>query len=140
MTLFSLAIVVHVLGVILWVGGVLAGGLLIRLRLDGDPSGKLAEGENRVFKSLAGHGMMLTVLAGAALIALRGGLYLHQGWFIAKLILVAALIGLHMTLRVRGKRLAAAPESVTGGTLCGLQAAISLVAAAILLLVFTQPF
>ena len=140
MNWFPYVMVVHVLGVILWVGGLLSAGRLLLLRLDeGDPGGRLAAGEVRLFKSLAGHGMMLTILAGIVLVLLRGSYYMHQPWFHAKLGLVVVLVGLHVGLRVKGKKLSEGVPASRSSILT-LHSGVAAAAALIVLLVFTQPF
>ena len=139
--LFQLILPFHVLGVILWIGGLLAAARLMGARLEGaaDPEGKIRETELKLFKSMSGHGMAATLLTGAALVAVRAPIYLSARWFWVKILLVLALIGLHVALRLASNDIGT-EGGPTVGKLGALRGGIFVVLIFILLLVFIQPW
>jgi uncharacterized membrane protein len=88
--------VLHILGVVLWLGALLAAGLVRGPEQPGQPSTR-----RRVLNTLALPGLVLTVLAGLGLMA-----HAHSGtltgWFHVKLTLAAVLVVLHV-LMARGR-------------------------------------
>jgi uncharacterized membrane protein len=92
--------IVHIVGVVLWVGGLLAAA-----HLDGLREESAAPLRGRLLKTMALPGLVLALLGGVGL-AVRGGhAVLQGGWFHTKLLAVALLIVVHVLLvksRARG--------------------------------------
>ncbi len=106
MTAFTLA--GHVLGLTLWLGGLLAGTLvMVRHERAGTPEAQWALGtmEVRLLNGLATPGAALTVATGIILVALDSHYYLHAVWLYAKLALVLMLGGLHVVAYSRCRAL-----------------------------------
>jgi protoporphyrinogen IX oxidase len=140
MILFPWFAAAHLLGIMLWVGGVASAAVLMALAGHVERNEELNAAIDLVFKRVAGSGLVLTYLAGIGLFSTRPGYYLHQGWFHAKLVLVLALTGFHMALRVQSKRAAMNPPERSPGSVPIFGAAAIASAIIILLLVLFQPF
>ena len=138
--MFPYLLTAHVFGVILWVGGVLAGGRILLLRLDDPGSEALANAEGKVFKSIAAIGLAIALLFGILVLGTRASYYMKQGWFHAKLALALVFLVLHMALRVLSKRLPPDPATAPRNPVRAILGASAATALAILVLVFTQPF
>jgi uncharacterized membrane protein len=91
MTALLLSRLVHFLGITLWLGGLLATGLLLR-----------AKAEARLAAILADAGATLTILSGLYNAVTVGAF--SQPWLHIKLALVAALLGVHGAMRIRVRR------------------------------------
>lgn len=88
--------VLHLTGAVLWMGGLLAAGLVRGPEQPGQPSTR-----RRLMSQLALPGFVLSLLAGLGLImAAHPGTL--TGWFHVKLTLVAGLLALHI-LAARGR-------------------------------------
>ena len=89
--------VLHLAGVLLWVGGLMAAGLM-----RGPSETGKSSTQRRLLMTMALPGLVLAVLGGLGL-AMRGGHeVLTGGWFHAKLLIVVVLIVLHVLL-AKGK-------------------------------------
>jgi putative membrane protein len=131
--------VTHLLGLMLWIGGIAAASVLMALEGHVERKEELAAAIELVFKRVAGSGLVIAYLAGAGLVSTRPGYYFHRGWFHAKLLLVVLLTGFHMMLRVQSKKRAAAGAAAPGSIpMFGALAIAS--AIVILVLVTFQPF
>ncbi len=94
----ALTLAGHVLGLALWVGGLLAVVSVLAQHGPGtsrDVQLALGALETRLLNSLANPGAVLTVATGVILVALDPHYYLHALWLYAKLVLVLALGVLH---------------------------------------------
>jgi putative membrane protein len=103
-------LVVHVLGLVFWVSGLLVTSMsLTRHTQEASPEARqaLARLERIFLRGLADPGALLTILAGISMIATNSSYYLHAPWLHVKLTFVALLIGLHGVLAVRTKRFSA---------------------------------
>jgi len=103
--------IVHVVGVMLWIGGALSVAL-VAAAAEGEAKRSLATVSRRVALRVATPGMVLAWVGGLTMFALSLDGYLSQGWMHAKItigLVVAALTGV-----LTGKlRKAAAGEDVS---------------------------
>jgi putative membrane protein len=107
--MISWLLVVHIVGVVLWVSGLLgaAGTLMLHTtETSGEARQALAHLERRWLRTMADPGALLTILAGIALIATNSHYFLHAHWLALKMAFVLGLIGMHGMIGVRTKRFA----------------------------------
>jgi putative membrane protein len=105
----SWMIVAHVFGIMFWVGGLLmATRSLMQHTVETSAEARkaLASLERKCLRLMADPGALLTILAGAALVASNPHYYLHAPWLHIKLVFVLGLIGMHGIVGVRTKRYA----------------------------------
>jgi len=96
----------HVLGLVFWVGGLLVTSMALTRHTQeasADSRQALARLERIYLRGLADPGALLTILAGASLIATNSSYYLHAPWLHIKLTFVLILIGLHGMVAMRTK-------------------------------------
>ena len=96
----------HVLGLVFWVGGLLVTSMALTRHTQeasADARQALARLERIYLRGLADPGALLTILAGASLIATNSSYYLHAPWLHIKLTFVLILIGLHGMVAMRTK-------------------------------------
>ena len=102
-------LVVHVLGIVFWVSGLLVTSMtLVRHTQEASAEARqaLARLERIFLRGLADPGALLALLAGASLIATNPHYYLHAPWLHIKLTFVLLFVGLHGMVAVRTKRFA----------------------------------
>ena len=99
-------LVFHVLGITLWVGGLLAVSLILVHHVE-EPlptvGESLARLEQKILRFLVDPGAAITIIAGILLIWSNPHYYLHASWLHVKLTLVALLIAQHIVLAMRIK-------------------------------------
>jgi protoporphyrinogen IX oxidase len=103
-------LVVHVLGLVFWVSGLLVTSMaLTRHTQEASAEARqaLARLERIYLRGLADPGALLTILAGVSLIMTNAPYFLRAPWLHIKLAFVLILIGLHGIVAVRTKRFAA---------------------------------
>ncbi len=96
----------HVLGLVFWVGGLLATSMALTRHtqeVSAEARQSLARLERIFLRGLADPGALLTILAGVSLITTNSSYYLHAPWLHIKLTFVLILIGLHGMLAMRTK-------------------------------------
>jgi len=96
----------HVLGLVFWVAGLLVTSMALTRHTQeasADSRQALARLERIYLRGLADPGALLTILAGASLIATNSSYYLHAPWLHIKLTFVLILIGLHGMVAMRTK-------------------------------------
>jgi uncharacterized membrane protein len=120
MTPMLIARFVHFLGFSAWLGGLLAAGLLLRA----GASAKLAA-------MIADNGATLVILSGIYT-AVKGAAFSHP-WLHIKLTLVAALLGVHVAMRLKVKR-------ADGRSAGSMVLVVGVLAALILFTVVFRPF
>jgi putative membrane protein len=104
----ALALVLHLVGIITWVGGLYGLGWLLAARdAERDEAfktriGGLARSGGRIADVGAG----VTIAGGLWMLSFAPAMYMHQPWMHAKLTLVVLLLGLHGFFRVKAKRAA----------------------------------
>ena len=129
----AILMTVHVLGVLLWAGGLYAAAsVMIARRKAGGESEALKLLEKSFLFKACHPGMLLALLSGAGMLALNPGYFLQEGWFKVKLLLAGAFVAL--TVLVTAQR---RDPSEKISLLRGLAAAGVLL---ILVLVFLNPF
>jgi putative membrane protein len=140
--MISVLRVLHLFGVILWIGGLLAVTSALRIA-----SGQ-SDAEKRSSYALARRMLSAGANAGAAVAIVLGVLLLiaepkllHEGWLHAKLLLVLVLIFLHGRLFLRARVLESEPSyPATAKQFATLHGAFSLILLVILFLVLVRPF
>ena len=134
-------VVLHVFGVIFWVGSLLVISSMMRLAVDevGAARESLIMAARRLFRLSANIGAVVTVAVGVFIIILEPQVLRH-GWLHIKLTFVLAMLGCHFWLYRRITVLENEPESATRGTFAMIHGVVSLVLLVILALVFFQPF
>ena len=102
-------LVVHIFGLVFWVGGLLVTSMALTRRTQETSANArqaLARLERIYLRGLADPGAMLTILAGTGLIMTNPSYYLHAPWLHIKLAFVLLLIGLHGMVAIRTKAFA----------------------------------
>lgn len=135
------ALVAHIIGVVMWVGGLLAASRALALHLretSADGQAALARLERKLMRGLAHPGAAVAVLGGVALMVIQPA-YLQQGWMHAKLGLVILLIvaDLWFTFRLRAFHAGRGAFTARQSTL--VHAATWLLFFAIVVVVITKP-
>ncbi len=104
----------HVLGVIAWVGGVLACGLMVALA-DGESRRGAAAAARKALRIVVNPAMLVAWIVGLAiLIPNFAGYYAKAGWMHAKLTLVFVASGMTGVLGGTLKRIAAGGDARLG--------------------------
>jgi uncharacterized membrane protein len=134
----QIALVVHVLGILLWVGGTITAGWTA--------AGLVASGETKALSSV--RSALLAIGAPGILLAFAGGLaqlipnwstlYAHAGWMHGKLTIGLVLAGLHGMLIGRVRK-AATGEVKTPGVFMGIAVAYAVLALIALGLLMFRP-
>ena len=91
-------LVVHIVGIVMWVGGLMIVTLIFAQHTqENSPEARasLARLEGKLFKAMAGPGALLALLSGVGLIATNPPYFLHAHWLHLKLSFVLILIILH---------------------------------------------
>jgi protoporphyrinogen IX oxidase len=99
----------HILGFVLWVGGLLVTSMALTRHTQETESAAqkaLARLERIFMRGLADPGALLTIVAGVSLISTNAHYFLHAPWLHIKLTFVLFLIGLHGLVAMRTKRFA----------------------------------
>jgi putative membrane protein len=136
------ALVFHVVGFVLWLGGLLTATQVMASRVlqsSADARSALARLETKLFKGIAHPGAALTVLAGIVVIVIQPA-YLQQGWLHAKLFLVAILAALDVIAYVRARASHAGKVEIQRRECMALHGGIALVFIGIVILVMIKPF
>ncbi len=129
-------LVVHILGLTLWVGGLLVTTIaLSRHAQETSSEGRdaLARLERLFLRTMADPGALLTIVAGIILISTNSTYYLHASWLHIKFLFVLMLIGLHGWIATRAKFVAAGRITLQPGQARGLSIAVVLVFLSILI-------
>lgn len=105
----SALLVGHIFGLVFWVSGLLVTSMALTRHTQetsAEARQALARLERIFLRGLADPGALLTILAGAGLIATNSRYYLHAPWLHIKLTFVLFLIALHGRLAMRTKAFA----------------------------------
>ncbi len=131
----------HLLGVILWTGGLLMVSRMAAYHtaepLEVQP--RLAWIEGRLYWLVTVPGMVITVLTAIGVIATSPVAYGAEGWFHKKMALVLFLAFLHMVMHKKLKVLKADPADVSKTVFSAVHGTIGLTIIAILIMVKVQP-
>ena len=141
--LFNWIVLFHLIGLVLWVGGLLAVTQVFTVHVqEKSPEARAALGrlEARLLNRLAHPGAALVLIAGPLLLLTNAAYYLHAGWFHAKLMLVVVLAGLDWLACRRTRALVTAPAPIQRRQDLVLHIALGSVLVALLMLVLLKPF
>lgn len=137
----DLAIATHLVGMALWVGGVVAAAIVAAVAVREGEGGRpaLAAARKAVLFA-ATPGMVLAWIAGLSfLVPHFAELYARAGWMHTKLTLLLALTGATGVLTGRLRKAASGTRPATAGLFGGLALAIAVGAAAIVFLAVLRP-
>jgi protoporphyrinogen IX oxidase len=136
------ALVFHIVGFVLWMGGLLVATQVMASRTrqsSPEVHAALARLETKLFKGIAHPGAAVTVIGGIIVLVLQPD-YLRQGWLHAKLFLVAILIALDIIAYVRSRASQAGRIELQKRECMALHSGIALVFIGIVILVMIKPF
>jgi uncharacterized integral membrane protein (TIGR00701 family) len=132
----------HLLGVILW-----AGGLLGISRMAAYHTAEAAEikprfawVEWRMYWLVAIPGAVITLITAAGILSVSPVDYSEQGWFHGKMMLVGLLIGLNAMLHIKLKALTVNPDGVKKAVFSAVHGTIGLTIIGLLIMVKVRPF
>lgn len=135
----SWILVVHLFGVVLWIGGLLMTTVLLSQHAREtapEAVSALTRLEKRAMRAMADPGALLAILAGIALILSNPGYYMHATWLHFKLTVVAVLIILHAFIGVEMKSEQKGTRTMTPGKAWLLFGAVLLIFVSILVATF----
>ncbi|MBI4442205.1 MAG: CopD family protein [Acidobacteria bacterium] len=134
-------IVIHLLGMVLWVGGLLVATLILAshaVESGAAAAAALTRAEQKVFRGFIHPGAAISVLTGLLLI-LSGPFYMQAGWFHVKLFLAVILVVLDLRIFFRAKAFYAGNLQLTRGECIASHAAVAVVFLAMLVMVLVRP-
>lgn len=102
----NLLIALHIAANMLWIGSIVAVGLLTE---------KTPEAARTIYLRAAVPGFIASFTFGAIRLAMEPSYYLHLHWFHAKLTAVLVIIALHHVIGARAKK--ARAENMTAGSM-----------------------
>jgi putative membrane protein len=106
----SWLIAVHVTGVVLWVGSLLAVALVLAQHTqetNAEARTALAKLERKILRAAGDPGATIAILTGIALVWTNSGYYFHARWLHLKLTFVLLLVGATVFLAISARRYAA---------------------------------
>lgn len=132
----------HVLGIILWTGGLLAISRMAAYHVAEAAAvqPRFAWVEWRMYWLVTVPGAVITLVTAAGLLAVSRVPYGSLGWFHGKMGLVALLLALHAALHVKLKALQARPEAARKALFSAVHGTIGLTVIGILIMVEVRPF
>jgi len=109
MTLYPVLLAVHVLSLLLWVGGLVSiTRLLAGAGADDAPArATLARSARGLYRSVASPWMGIALLTGLGMIGALHGEQFKHGWFHGKFTLALVMLALHFVLGARVRRVEA---------------------------------
>lgn len=129
----------HVLGIIMWIGGTAATALMVALVAD-DARAATASAGRKLMLMVATPGLLLAWVAGlAVLLPNFGDVYAKAGWMHGKLTIALIISGLSGVLVGKVKK-AAAGTDVGLGAVKGMAVGVLVLGAVAVFLVFLRPF
>jgi putative membrane protein len=131
----------HIFGIVYWIGGLLMiASLLARVPDEvGLPKERFLGVARRLFETTSNVGAAITIALGILLIVTNPPV-LRQGWFHAKLLLVAVLLFYHVRFYRRIMFLEDNPSQSTRREYSVVHGLVSLLLLAILMLAVMKPF
>ena len=137
----ELARVLHILGVILWIGGGITGALLAASASTREKSIReiIFVHVRTALLFVSTPGLVLAWVGALAMLIPNWALYAHEGWSHAKLTLGIVLSGVSGVLSARVRKGAQGTET-TAGMLAGLGMSLAIGALLALVLVIFRPF
>lgn len=132
----------HLLGVVLWTGGLLAISRMAAYHTVEAPEvqPRFAWVEWRMYWLVAVPGLVITLITAAGLLSTGPLPYMSLGWFHAKLGLVVLLLVLHAVLHVKLKALKARPEGQRKAVFSAVHGTIGLTLIGLLIMAVVKPF
>jgi putative membrane protein len=140
-TLRGSILALHIFGVVYWIGGLMMiASLLARVPDEvGLPKERFLGVARRLFETTSNVGAAITIALGILLIVTNPPV-LRQGWFHAKLLLVAVLLFYHVRFYRRIMFLEDNPSQSTRREYSVVHGLVSLLLLAILMLAVMKPF
>ncbi len=137
----DLAVATHLVGVVLWVGGIVAAAIVgATVAKEGEAGRSALAAARRAVLYAATPGMLLAWIAGLSfLIPHFTDLYARAGWMHTKLTLLLVLTGVTGVLTGRLRKAAAGIKPASSGLFGGLGMTVLLSAAVIIFLATLQP-
>lgn len=136
----SWILVFHILGIVMWIGGLLGTLIVLAKHVrESRPEARasLADLERKFLRGMADPGALLTILAGIALFTTNSAYYAHARWLHIKFLFVAGLILLHGIVAVASKRNRTGATAISSAQATILLALVFL--AFLLILIATLP-
>jgi len=132
----------HLLGIILWGGGLLASTRIAAYlpREAPEVQPRFAWMAARLYWLVATPGIILAVITAAGIFSNSPVPYTELGWFHGKMALVAILVGLHALFHVKLKALRADPAGANRILFSAVHGTIGLLIIGILIMVRVRPF
>ncbi len=137
----GLAIATHLLGMVLWIGGVSAAALIAAAAArEGDAGKPAIAAARRAVLMLATPGMLLAWIAGLSyLVPNFTTFYARAGWMHGKLTLVLVLSAITGVLTGHLRKAAAGKKAASPGLLGGLAIAVVAIMAIVVFLAVLKP-
>ncbi len=134
--------VVHLLGIVFWMGSFLILTQIFRRHVEEEAKvqERLTLLEERLFRSAAHPGAALVLASGILLFLMDPTSYLRAGWFHAKLLLILVLFALHIYLFRLMHQLHQKPQDLKPMPFALLHGIGALVLTLVFVLVLVQPF
>jgi len=132
----------HLLGIVLWTGGLLAVSRMAAYHTAEAPEvqPRFAWVEWRMYWLVVIPGMVITLVAALGLLATGALPYGTLGWFRLKMALVVLLLGLHGLLHTKLKALAAHPAGQKKAVFSAVHGTIGLTLIGLLVMAVVKPF
>jgi len=132
----------HLLGIILWAGGLLGISRMAAYHCSEAPEIKprFAWVEGRMYWLVAIPGAVITLVTAVGILASSPVAYGEQGWFHGKMALVALLIVLNVILHIKLKALRLDPENAKKAVFSAVHGTIGLTIIGLLIMVKVRPF
>lgn len=136
--MISWLLALHILGIILWTGGLLAATAVLAQGAAAESGARsaVAQAARRLMRMLADPGAALAIVAGLWILSLDASGYFAQRWFQTKLVVVIGVVALHGIVAVLAKRASA------GGAFTSRQAWVlflGVLAAAVAIVLLSLP-
>jgi protoporphyrinogen IX oxidase len=135
-------LVFHVIGLVFWIGSLLAVTHVLAIHLDetsAEARATLSRLELRLLRGFAHPGAAIVVLSGILLVS-RDPHFLRAYWLQAKMVLVAGLVGLDLRVTFCARGFQEGSVKLTRRECTALHGAIALVFFGIVILALVRPF
>jgi putative membrane protein len=134
--------IVHILGIILWTGGLMNLTRMISFHLqeEVEVQKRLYYIENRIYKFVTLPGLFLTIVAGLMMLTSNTGFYMKQPWFHAKLTFVLILLIMTGTFHRKLSELATKHEKQSPVPFKIIHGLTGLMLILILVMIYARPW
>lgn len=107
--MISWLLALHILGIILWTGGLLAATAVLVQGASAESAARsaVAQAARKLMRMLADPGAALAIVAGLWILSQDASGYFAQRWFQTKLVVVIGVVALHGIVAVLAKRASA---------------------------------